>query len=98
MVVDDLDAFRTILGPSETNSILIVDADAVLTGTITGQTLEAIPWRRSHVLNGARGVELLQLSASNTPQVHGASSSSAPTVSAIEDVFGCLVLERPDHP
>jgi len=30
VVIDDFHIYRTLIGPSETNSVLIIDADAVL--------------------------------------------------------------------
>jgi len=47
MVVDDLDFFRISVMPGETDSILSVNADAVLSPAITGELLRATAGRHS---------------------------------------------------
>jgi len=41
MVVNDLDVFRPCGGPPEANPPLIVDADTVLSGTVTRKSFHA---------------------------------------------------------
>jgi hypothetical protein len=49
MVVDDLDFRRTLLGPYEAITGLIVDADRILTLTVAAQLFEPIAWRNAKV-------------------------------------------------
>src|SRR3954464_5235057 len=42
VIVDDLDVGRSIVRPSKADAILVVDANAVLAGTIALQALEAV--------------------------------------------------------
>ena len=49
VVVDDFDFHRTSVGPDETHPPLVVDANAVLTGTVAAQRFETMRWRRSQV-------------------------------------------------
>ena len=49
VIVDDFDFHRTSVGPDETHPPLVVDANAVLTGTVAAQRFETMRWRRSQV-------------------------------------------------
>jgi hypothetical protein len=42
VVVDDLDLLRARLGPDEADPPLVVDADAVLTGTISLERFQPV--------------------------------------------------------
>ena len=50
MVVDNfnLSSFGAI--PLKTNSPLIIDADAILTGSVTLEFFEPVPWNRKQIL------------------------------------------------
>jgi len=61
MVVNDLDVFRPCGGPPEANSPLVVDADAVLPGTVTRQSFQAVARRRLEELQRFRSIQLRQL-------------------------------------
>jgi hypothetical protein len=50
VIVDDLDRVGTIGHPDETDPILIVDPDAMLTGTVARQRFVTIPRRDTKVL------------------------------------------------
>jgi hypothetical protein len=57
MVVRDLDIVRITLLPSETNTPLVVDSNAVLSGSLPGETLETVAGRHSEIPHGFRGIE-----------------------------------------
>jgi hypothetical protein len=57
VVVDNLDVMGVAAEPSEANSELIVDADAVLTDTIAGKLFKSIGRRHLEVGKGGGGVE-----------------------------------------
>lgn len=61
MIVDNFDLFGAIVGPAETEAPLAVDADAMLTLTVTLQGFEPISRRRPKVLQSCRGIEHIQL-------------------------------------
>ena len=51
MVIHDLDILCVAIMPAETDSPLVVDADAVLTLPAACQFLESIAWRDSQILD-----------------------------------------------
>ena len=63
MVVNDFNvACSSAGGPTETQAPLIIDANAVLTCSLTLQRLQAIAWRGGQIAEGNRGIELPQFS------------------------------------
>src|SRR3546814_12161772 len=66
MVVDDLDMVGASTRPYETDSPLIVDADAVLSCPITFERFQAIARRHRKVLESACVVEEAQLPQRNS--------------------------------
>jgi hypothetical protein len=50
VVVNDFDVISLMLLEPKADTILVIDANTVLTLPITGKHLEAIPWRGSQVL------------------------------------------------
>ena len=65
VVVDDLDVMRVAGPPSKTDSPLSVDADAVLSSTITFQLLESVRWWNAEVVECRRRVQHSELSEGN---------------------------------
>jgi len=57
VVVHDLDVVGAGGSPSEAEAPLLVDADAVLPGTIAGQLLEAVTWWDPEITEGLGGIE-----------------------------------------
>jgi len=45
VIIDDLNVLGAIRRPSETDPVLIVDPNAMLSLAVTLQDLEPIPWR-----------------------------------------------------
>lgn len=60
MVVSNLNFRAAVVAPSETNSVLIVDANRMLTVTVTGQRFKLVPGRRAEVRKASRGVDCQQ--------------------------------------
>ena len=60
MVVSDLDLFGIVSGPDEADAPLVVDADAMLAGTITAQRLEPVAGRESQEGEFHRSVDELK--------------------------------------
>jgi hypothetical protein len=67
VVVFDPDMLRTRVGPSKTDTVLIVDADAVLAFAISLQGLESIARRIPQVVEATRVVERVELSTCDGP-------------------------------
>jgi hypothetical protein len=63
MIVDNLHTNCVRLDPTEANPPLLVDANAVLAPSISGQGLETIPRNRPKVRERRSRVDLVQLSA-----------------------------------
>jgi hypothetical protein len=61
MVVNDFDIVRLSILPSETDSPLVIDADAVLAGAVADQRFETIPQRDSQILKFLRRMQVHQL-------------------------------------
>jgi len=57
VVVDDLDVMGVAAEPSEANSELVVDTDAVLTDTIASKFFKSIGRRHPEVCKCGGGVE-----------------------------------------
>lgn len=68
MIVDYLNVDRTRIRPTETDPILVVDPDAVLTVTISPKCLESVPGRYPQVVEDLGLVERIEFPRSNLPQ------------------------------
>jgi hypothetical protein len=66
VVVDDLDILRSIRGPNETDTPLVIDPDAVLAFPIALEGLQAIAWGYPQVVQRRRPVELLEFAQGGT--------------------------------
>jgi hypothetical protein len=58
MVINYLNIKRITIKPNETDAILIVDANAVLTLPIAFQRFKVIPWEDFKIAQHMRGVQL----------------------------------------
>ena len=69
MVVDDLNVMGVVALPAEANPKLVVDADAVLAETITGQLFESIGGRHLQIGEGRGRIEHNKLTKSNALEI-----------------------------
>jgi hypothetical protein len=76
VVIRDFDLVRISSLPSEANPDLVVDANAILTGTVPLQPFQAVSRRNREVLDIGNSIELIQLPPSNRPQGPRTSSPS----------------------
>jgi len=53
MVIDDFDRIRTIIAPHETDPILLIDAYAVLSFSVSRKPFETVSWRNPQLLDQA---------------------------------------------
>ena len=61
MVVRDLDVSGPLLGPHEADSVLVVDPDRMLSGTVADQLLQPVPWWDAKVVDVVGRVKLTEL-------------------------------------
>ena len=66
MIVHELDLFRAVVAPDETDAELVVDADRppILVGrlsrAVVGQSVQPVARRHAKVFDGGRGIEPFQ--------------------------------------
>ena len=89
MVVDDLDVMSVASSPTEADSELVVDADAVLADTITDELLEAVGWRDPEIGESGGSIEHDKLAQGNALKTRRKTTNSL----ALEQAFGVVVAE-----
>jgi hypothetical protein len=92
VVVHDLNLLRLAILPDETDSILIVDTDAVLPPPITGESLKVIPGKRAQVVESLGCVKLRELALRDP----GDAPKPARRIS-LKERLCVAVPEGPDH-
>ena len=93
MVVHDLDLGWAFSRPNKAQPKLVIDPDRVLPLAIARQRLKTISRRRPQVAEFACGVEVAQFSPRHLDQI----GRKAPGAFPIEDGFGGLIAEAPNH-
>jgi len=93
VIVDDLNVVRVAVRPPKADAPLIVDPDAVLSGTIAAELLEPIARGHSQILELDRGVDEAKLPEHHTPKV----GREAADRLAFPEPFGVAVSEAPNH-
>jgi hypothetical protein len=94
VIVNDLDLVRIAILPTEADSPLVIDADAVLARAITAELLEAIPRRHPEILQLLGGINHDQLPEHHPDQFGG---KAADTLTP-EQSLGIRIGEALDHP
>jgi hypothetical protein len=81
VVVDDLHVLGARVGPSEADSPLLVDPNAVRAGAVALELLESVPGWYTQIVEGLCGIEDEQLSERGTlhPLVELAHALSLPS-------------------
>ena len=87
-MVGNLNVRRPCIGPNEADPELIVDADAVLSRSITYQRFEAITRRRFQVLRHGRGLQHRELASRDF-----AYRAETLRFLFLEQLFGILAFE-----
>lgn len=65
MVVQDGNRFRVAIHPGKAETVLLIDADAVLSRAISTQGFQSIAWRRAQEFEAFRRIEQGQFSLRN---------------------------------
>jgi hypothetical protein len=97
VIVDYFNVDRTRIRPTETDPILVIDPDAVLTATISPKRLQAVPGRYLQVVHDLGLIECVELPRSHLPQRPRQPLAGNLGVSTIEEVFSRLITEASDH-
>jgi hypothetical protein len=92
VAVDDFDIGRTLLGPREADAPLIIDADRVLTASVSRERFETVRRRRAQVTEVTRMVEHVKLS-----QCLFLDPAESFHESAHPQALGGTIAKRPDH-
>lgn len=75
MIIDNLHVFGARSGPTEADSPLIVDTNAVLPGTPTLQCFKTISRRHSQIIKSGGNFELPQFTPRHRSNTHKASDA-----------------------
>jgi hypothetical protein len=94
MIVCDFDFISVIILPDKTDSVLIVNTDAVLALAIAFELLQAIPRRDSKILERPRGVKHQQLSERRPAKI---GRRDSPALPGFPELLRLPVCEAPDH-
>lgn len=92
MIVNNLYVFRCAFPPPKTDPPLIVDPDAVLPFSVTGQRLESISWNCRDVFQLFSVIEHLEF-----PARHFLDEGKLAAAVATEKLLGFLAAEGPNH-
>jgi len=98
MVIGDCDPFRSLVGPSEGDSVLVVDSDTVLPLSVPVQRLQPVPRWDPQRPKRNRGVQLVQLALRYPPHLLGTRPSRRFRAAPVEDILRPLIVERSNHP
>jgi len=97
MVVHDLNLVWALPCPSKADAELIVDANTVLPLSITAKRFKPLPGREAQFLQVNNGIELIQSTSGDLPQVFWAGPSSGGAVDTVEKIFRARMPEGLYH-
>jgi len=69
MVIHDLNIDGTRFRPFETDPILVVDANAVLSFTVSGKRFQSISGRYAQFIEGQNGIQLIEFPEGCFPEL-----------------------------
>lgn len=84
----------TGIGPQEADPELSVDANAVLSLPITGQTLQTIAWRAAEILQPLGRIQKIQLALRHGQEPGRTALSRCLRCPAVEDILGPGIGKR----
>lgn len=93
MIVDDLDVVSIVADPTEADSELVVDANAVLTEPIASELLEAIGWRDFQVDESRGCIEHREFAQCGSLEVW----RKPPHLPALKEALRVVVAEAANH-
>jgi hypothetical protein len=93
VVICNLHIDWTVLGPNEANAILIIYAAPELPFPLPGQSFQSIARRNPKFVYRLNGIQLVQLSESDTPEILRADLHRTLGKFAVEYILSGFVLE-----
>src|SRR6266849_6577290 len=93
VVIDDLRLKSVSVAPYETQAILIVDSNAVLSSAASAKRFQLISWRHSQVVEHDRCVQNREFLKGSQLQIGWETAASA----GLPKPFGFLIAETYDH-
>lgn len=97
MVVRYLDFVGPIGSPAETDTILPVDANAVLTSTLTLECFQSVCRRDPQIVECRGTVQERELTGRDFPQMDWQSSPCRPGIRTMEEIFGAVLTKPNNH-
>ncbi len=94
MIVNDFDIVSVSVAPDETNPKLVIDADAVLTGSIALQSLQAVAWRNPQVFKPCGAVESEKFPQCCPPETR---RRNPPTLACLPEPPRFFIAKAPNH-
>jgi len=92
MVVNNLYVFRCAFPPAKTDPPLVVDPDAVLPLSVTGQRFKSVSWYRRDVFQRCSIIEHPEF-----PARHFLDVAKLAAAVAVEELLSVPAAEGPDH-
>jgi hypothetical protein len=83
--------------PAKTNTVTLVNANAVLTGAVASKSLKAVAGRDSQFAQLLNAVELVELPPRNRPKIDRAGNSGRARFRAVKNVRRPAIRERAYH-
>lgn len=97
VIIRDLNLVDISSLPSETNPILIVNSDAVLSVSVRPQPFEAISRWYSELTESFHAINLIEFPSGHLPQISGTYFSGYLGINAIKYCLGASIPERTYH-
>lgn len=97
MIIRDLDPDRSLIGPNETDPVLIVDPDTLLPNPVPREHLKPVARWHTQVREPNCGVELLKLPGCYPPQLSWTTPPRGFGIAPVEDILGSGIFERANH-
>jgi len=97
MGIHNLYVRRPRFRPAEADSVLVINPNAELAPSTSGQLFQAVPRRDSEFAERLHRVHLIELAPRDTPKILRTRSSRSLGAAPVEDVLGCLGYEGPNH-
>ena len=97
MVIHNLYVRRPRFCPVKVDSVSVINPNAELAPSTSGQLFQAVPRRDSESTKRLHRVQLIELASCDTPKMLRTRSSRSLSVASVEDVLSYLGCEGPNH-
>ena len=97
VIICDFDFIGMAFLPYKTNTILLVDSDAVLIFSVAFQRLKSVAWRDVELNHISNPVNLIQLSLSHRPNGLGTAFSGGLRIMSVKNILCACIFKRLYH-